>query len=120
MLHFLSISEIRINQQLVVSWRAAVLIEAGNIVAAKVIKFSGSSLQLQCAHLLKDGQVYQLMMEVPDPQDASLRTQIICKATCQYALLSAGEYRAGMKYFDVPLQHHPLLKSWGGRIAVAV
>jgi hypothetical protein len=102
-----------------VTWRAAILISAGNIVPAKIVNFSGGGIQVQCERLLKDGQTYQMMMEVPDQDDASVRTQVICKATCLYALLSGSEYRAGMKYFEVPPQHQELLKSWGGKVALA-
>jgi hypothetical protein len=97
-----------------VSWRAAILVAPGQIVPAKVINFSLGSLKLQCAHILRDGETYQMMMEVPSRQDASIRTQVICKAKCLYNTLSENEYRAGMKYFEVPAQHDALLQTWGG------
>jgi hypothetical protein len=96
-----------------ISWRAAIVVSTGNIVAAKILSFSNREIQLQCPSLLKDGQIYQLMMEVPDQRDASLRTQVVCKATCLYAILSGSAYRAGMQYFEVPSQHQALLNSWG-------
>lgn len=102
-----------------VSWRAAVLIAPGKIVPAKVMNIAGAGIQLQCAHRLKDGQAYQMMMEVPEPRDASQRTQVVCNASCTYTILSGGEYRAGMKLTDVPPQHQALLGNWGGRSAVA-
>ncbi|GGC86629.1 hypothetical protein GCM10011396_37430 [Undibacterium terreum] len=74
---------------------------------------------MQCAHRLSDGQVYQMMMEVPEPRDASQRTQVVCKANCNYTILSGDEYRAGMKLTDVPPQHQALLGNWGGKPAVA-
>ncbi|HTD04125.1 hypothetical protein [Undibacterium sp.] len=102
-----------------VSWRAAVLIAPGNIVPAKVLNIASAGIQLQCAHRLIDGQVYQMMMEVPEPRDASQRTQVVCKASCSYTILSGSEYRAGMKLMEVPPQHQPLLGNWGGRSAIA-
>lgn len=113
-------NESRTSPRSNVSWRSAILISPGNIVASKILNFSGSGIQVQCAHLLKDGQIYQMMMEVPDQRDASQRTQVICKATCLYSILSGSEYRAGMKYFDVPSQHQALLNSWGGKVAVTM
>ncbi len=101
-----------------VSWRAAILIAPGNIVPAKLMNIAGTGIQLQCAHRLIDGQVYQMMMEVPEPKDASQRTQVVCKATCNYTILSGSEYRAGMKLIEVPSQHQALLNSWGGKSAV--
>lgn len=100
-----------------VSWRAAIQIAPGNIIPAKVIGFTHTGIQLQCASLLRDGQTYQMMMEVPDQRDASVRTQVTCKATCLYAILSGNEYRAGMKYFEVQPQHQALLNSWSGQAA---
>jgi hypothetical protein len=97
-----------------VSWRAAISISAGKIVTAKVINFSIGGLKLQCVQPLRDGEIYQMMMEVPSERDASIRTQVICKAKCLYSTLCDNEYRAGMKYFDVPSQHAALLQSWGG------
>lgn len=110
-------SGFRSNSLSNVSWRAAIQIAPGNIIAAKVIGFTHTGLQLQCASLLRDGQTYQMMMEVPDPRDASARTQVTCKATCQYAILSGNEYRAGMKYFEVHPQYQALLNSWSGQAA---
>lgn len=101
-----------------VSWRAAILVAPGNIVPAKVLNIAGAGIQLQCAHRLADGQVYQMMMEVPEPKDASQRTQVVCKASCNYTILSGSEYRAGMKLAEVPAQHQALLNNWGGKSAV--
>lgn len=95
-----------------VSWRAAILVAPGKIVPAKVINFSLGSIKLQCAHILRDGETYQMMMEVPSRHDASIRTQVICQAKCLYNTLSENEYRAGMKYFEVPAQHDALLQTW--------
>ena len=106
--------EARATHRTNVAWRAAILISAGKIVPAKVINFSLGGLKLQCAHLLHDGEIYQMMMEVPSHRDASVRTQVVCKAKCLYSTLCDNEYRAGMKYFEVPSQHAALLQSWGG------
>jgi hypothetical protein len=113
-------SEHRSVQRTNVSWRAAIQIAIGQIVPAKVINFSTGGLKLQCANLLKDGQTYQMMMEVPDPRDASLRTQVTCKATCSYSTLSDSVYRAGMKYFEIPAQHQALVDSWCGIVPAKV
>ncbi|WP_394779418.1 hypothetical protein [Undibacterium sp.] len=100
-----------------VSWRAAILVSAGNIVPAKVLNIAGMGIQLQCGHRLVDGQVYQMMMEVPGTRDASVRTQVVCKASCNYTILSGSEYRAGMRLTEVPAEHQGLLGSWGGKAA---
>ncbi len=107
-------SESRSAPRTNVSWRAAILVAPGKIVPAKIFNFSASGLKMQCAHPLQDGATYQMMMEVPKQGDASARTQVICKAKCLYSTLSENEYRAGMKYFEVPAQHQALLQSWGG------
>lgn len=112
--------EARATHRTNVVWRAAILISAGKIVPAKVINFSLGGLKLQCAHLLRDGEIYQMMMEVPSHRDASVRTQVVCKAKCLYSTLSENEYRAGMKYFEVPSQHEALLQSWGGTPTVKI
>lgn len=55
-----------------------------------------------------------MTMQVPSHRDASVRTQVICKAKCMYCTLSDNAYLAGMKYFEVPSEHNQLLQSWGG------
>ena len=107
-------SDARAHSRINVVWRAAIQIAPGQIVPAKVLNFSASGILLQCAHLVRDGQTYNMMMEVPHPKDASRRTQVVCKARCAYCTLSGDEYRAGMRYFEVPEQHAELLASWGG------
>lgn len=97
-----------------VVWRAAISFAPGKIVPAKVINFSLGGLKLQCARPLRDGETYQMMIEVPSHRDASSRTQVICKAKCMYSTLCDNEYHAGMKYFDVPAEHTALLQSWSG------
>ncbi|WP_162061231.1 hypothetical protein [Undibacterium sp. KW1] len=97
-----------------VTWRGAIQVMPGKIVPAKIINFSGTGIQLQCSVALKEKTTYQMMMEVPSPGDASRRTQVVCKATCIYSILSGNEYRAGMKYFEVHEQHRELLAAWHG------
>jgi hypothetical protein len=99
-----------------VSWRAAIKLADG-IVPAKVVNIAGTGFQLQCASPLRDGQTYQMMMEVPEPKDASQRTQVVCKASCSYTILSGSEYRAGMRFVEVEPHHHNLLNNWGARPA---
>lgn len=111
-------SEHRSFQRTNVSWPAAIQLAAGRIVPAKIINFSTNDLRLQCAVLLKDGQTYQMMIEVPDKDDASLRTKVTCKATCMYAILSDSAYQAGMRYFEVQAQHQALVDSWCGVLPV--
>lgn len=110
-------SDSRSNPRLSVSWRGAVLLAPGKIIPAKIVNFSLGGIQLQCANLLRDGETYQMMMEVPDKRDASKRTQVVCKGKVMYALLSGNEYRAGIKYSGVAPEHHALLESWGGKAA---
>ncbi|MFZ6687208.1 PilZ domain-containing protein [Undibacterium sp. SXout11W] len=107
-------SDSRNSPRLSVAWRAAIQVAVGRIVPAKIINFSASGIQLQTSVMLKEKQVYQMMMEVPSHKDASSRTQVVCKATCLYTILSGNEYRAGMKCSDFPPQHRELLESWGG------
>lgn len=110
-------SDPRSNPRLSVSWRGAVLLAPGKIIPAKIVNFSLGGIQLQCANLLRDGETYQMMMEVPDKKDASKRTQVVCKGKIMYALLSGNDYRAGIKYSGVAAEHHALLESWGGKAA---
>ena len=105
-------SDSRVAQRTNVTWRGAIQVAPGRIVPARIVNFSASGIQIQCAAVLKEKQTYQMMMEVPSLRDASQRTQVVCKATCVYAILSGSEYRAGMKYFDVPDQHMALLTQW--------
>jgi hypothetical protein len=107
-------SEARLAVRAKVSWRAAILIGPGKIVPAKIIDFSRGGLKLQCGVPLKDGETYQIMMEVPKKLDASSRTKVTCKAKCIYSLLSGDDYCAGMKYFEVPSQFVSLLQNWHG------
>ena len=96
-----------------VTWRGAIQVVPGQIVPARIVSFTSASIQMQCSAVLKEKQTYQ-MMEVPKPGDASQRTQVVCKATCIYSILSGNEYRAAMKYFEVPAQHAALLAEWHG------
>lgn len=107
-------SDSRINLRLAVSWRAAVQVVPGRIVPAKIVNFSAAGIQMQVGVMLKEKQDYQMMMEVPSPRDASARTQVVCKATCIYTILSGSEYRAGLKCLHFPPEHAELLASWGG------
>jgi hypothetical protein len=107
-------SDSRASSRLPVAWRAAIQVAPGRIVPAKVINFSASGIQMQCAVMLREKQSYQMMMEVPSQRDASSRTRVVFTATCVYTILSGGEYRSGMKCSDYPPEHRELLQSWGG------
>lgn len=111
-------SEARSVPRINVTWRAAIALAPGNIVQAKVINFSAVGLKLQCAHRLRDGETYQMMMQVPSQGDASVRTQVVCKAKCMYSTLCDNEYLAGLKYFGVPSEHTALLQSWSAQPSI--
>ncbi len=95
-----------------VAWRGAIQLVLGRIVPAKITNFSAGGIQMLSNSLLKEKQNYLIMMEVPSKRDASQRTQVVCKATCIYSILTGNEYRAGLRYFDVPPQHGALLDEW--------
>jgi len=109
-------SESRASPRTNVSWRGAIQVQPGNIIAMRILNFSDSGLQVLCSQILRENQTYQIMIEVPDLRDASSRTQVVCKAKCMYSILSGSEYRIGMKYFDIPSQHHDLILAWGGKL----
>ncbi|MBC3870855.1 hypothetical protein [Undibacterium oligocarboniphilum] len=67
-------SDSRINPRLAVSWRSAVQVVPGRIVPSKIVNFSAAGIQMQIGVMLKEKQDYQMMMEVPSPRDASVRT----------------------------------------------
>lgn len=98
-----------------VSWRGAVLIAPEKIVPVKIVNISTDEVLLLSAYLLKDGQTYQMMLEVPDPSDASRRTQVVCKGTVKYAILSGSDYRAGIRYTGVSPEHASLLAHWSSK-----
>lgn len=95
-----------------VSWRGAILIAPEKIVPVKIVNISPDEILLLSSHLLKDGQTYQMMLEVPNPNDASRRTQVVCKGSVKYAILSGSDYRAGIKYTGVSAEHALLLAHW--------
>jgi len=95
-----------------VSWRGAILIAPEKIVPVKIVNISTDEVLLLSSYLLKDGQSYQMMLEVPDPSDASRRTQVVCNGTVKYAILSGSDYRAGVRYSGVRAEHANLLAHW--------
>ncbi len=105
-------SDNRSAQRSNVAWRGAIQIAQGRIVPAKITNFSANGLQMLTNSVLKEKQNYLVMLEVPSKRDASQRTQVVCKASCIYSILTGNEYRAGMRYYDLPPQHEALLQEW--------
>jgi hypothetical protein len=95
-----------------VSWRGAILIAPEKIIPIKIVNISADEILLLSSYLLKDGQSYQMMLEVPDPNDASRRTQVVCNGMVKYAILSGSDYRAGVRYSGVHAEHLSLLAHW--------
>lgn len=107
-------SDLRISPRVNVNWRGAIQVLPGEVTPVKIINLSSTGIQVQCSAMLQEKLCYELMMEVPDPRDFARRIQVVCKASCIYTVLSGNEYRAGMKFFDVPTNDRALLAKWHG------
>ena len=95
-----------------VTWRGAIQIAPGKIIAVKVVNFSANGVQFLCSQIVPERVSFQMMIEIPDRRDASRRTQVVCKGIALYCILSGVEYRVGMKLADIPPQHADLVNSW--------
>lgn len=105
-------SDLRSNPRTHVAWRGAVQIAPGNIVVVKVVNFSGNGAQFLCAKMLQEKQTYNMMIEMPDRRDPTLRVQVACKGTVLYSILSGSEYRTGIRISDIPPQHNQLMQAY--------
>lgn len=95
-----------------VTWRGAIQISQGKIIAIKVINFSKQGVQFLCSQLVPENMSFQMMIEIPSRNDASRRTQVVCKGSTLYCILSGVDYRVGMKLTDIPPQHTELIDGW--------
>lgn len=105
-------TESRSQHRIPINWRGGVQLSSGQIIVTKIMNISSSGVQLLCPQLLVQDQSYQLMIEVQDKRDSNRRTQVVCKGTCLYCILSGHAYRVGMKISDVPAQHNQLIQDW--------
>mgnify|MGYP000093011366 FL=1 len=105
-------SDARSAPRINVAWRGAMQVSPGKIIAIKVVNFSANGVQFLCPHLVPERGNFQMMIEIPDRRDASRRTQVVCKGSVLYCILSGNEYRVGMKIVDIPPQHNDLVNSW--------
>lgn len=103
-------SDPRSNPRTHVAWRGAVQTAPGHITVIKVVNFSGNGAQILSPKMLAEKQTYQMMMEMPDRRDPTLRVQVVFKATVLYSILSGDAYRIGMKLSDAPPEHAQLVQ----------
>ncbi len=108
-------SDARSNPRTHVAWRGAVQIAPGQITVIKVVNFSGNGAQILCPKMLAEKQTYQLMLEMPDRRDPTLRVRVVCKATILYSILSGDSYRIGVKVSDIPPEHTQLVQTYMGK-----
>lgn len=107
-------SDARSAPRINVTWRGAIQVSQGKIIAIKIVNFSSSGVQFLCPQIVAERGTFQMMIEIPDRRDASRRTQVVCKGMALYCILSGSEYRVGMKISDIPPQHNDLVNSWAG------
>lgn len=105
-------SESRSNPRTHVAWRGAVQVAPGQITVVKIVNFSGNGAQILCPKMLAEKQTYQIMLEMPDRRDPTLRVQVVCKAAVLYSILSGESYRIGVKLSDIPPEHAQLVQAY--------
>ncbi len=108
-------SNARSSTRVPVNWRAALRLASGQIVIVKVLNYSQNGVQISCPQILPDNSTYQLTIEVPHIRDASHRSQVNCKATSLYCILSGDHYRVGMKISEIPPKFDELLRPWASK-----
>ena len=105
--------ELRKSPRTNVTWRAAIKLDAGNIVPAKVVNVSATGILLQCAHRVVVNHEYQVMMEVPRiDQPAGVPYQVRCKVVVLHAILSGDFFRIGVKFSELSDLHRNLIAAW--------
>ena len=65
-----------------VTWRGAIQIAPGKIIAIKVVNFSANGVQFLCPQIVPERVNFQMMIEIPDRRDASRRTQVVLQRRC--------------------------------------
>lgn len=105
--------ELRKSPRTNVTWRAAIKIENGKIVSAKVVNVSATGVLLQCAERVLVNQEYQVMMEVPRIDQAVAQPyQVRCKVMVLHAILSDDFFRVGVKFSELSDLHRNLIAAW--------
>ena len=105
--------ELRKNSRANVIWRAAIKLDEGEVLPAKIVNISSAGLLLQSPTVLETNKAYQLIVDMPgiDPS-SSVRFQAPCTIFTMHVRLSGDTYQAGVKFTEIGDLHKTLFNAW--------
>ena len=105
--------ELRKNPRANVTWRGAIKLSDGEIIAVKIVNIASDGLLLHCPTALEVNQQYKIMMEMPSiDQSSSVRHQAPCKVLAMHIRLSGDFYQVGVRFTEISDLHQALFDAW--------
>lgn len=95
-----------------VTWRAVHIQEGRNNLLIKVVDISEGGIGVITQNNYAIGQVLNIGMEIPAPNNLNKKTQHICRTAVVHTVLSNEGYRVGLRFLEINEAHKALIKAW--------
>jgi hypothetical protein len=102
----------RRTPRMMVSWRARVLVAPPKFVDATVIDLSEGGMGLHCDHRVRQNQVYEFAVAVPNLAEPDRHQVIQARAVVKSAVLAGQRFRLGVQFVAIGPAAQRLIRSW--------
>jgi hypothetical protein len=102
----------RAAPRIAVNWRARVMVSAPRFVDATVIDLSEGGLGMHCEQRVREHQVYDLAVAVPNHLQWDRFEVIQLRGSVKSVVLSGGKFRLGVQFVAISTAARKLMQPW--------
>ena len=108
----MSAEQRRTEPRVVVNWRARVMVASPRYVEATVIDISPGGMGLHCDHRVRERQVYDFAVAVPNLLEWDRFEVVQLRALVQSVVLSGPKFRLGVQFVSIDPAAKALIQQW--------
>jgi c-di-GMP-binding flagellar brake protein YcgR len=102
----------RTEPRVVVNWRARVMVATPRFIEATVIDISPGGMGLHCDHRVRERQVYDFAVAVPNLLEWDRFEVVQLRAVVQSVVLSGAKFRLGVQFVSIDPAAKALIQQW--------
>lgn len=108
----ISADQRRNEPRVAVNWRARVMVASPRFVEATVIDISPGGMGLHCDHRVRERQVYDFAVAVPNLLEWDRFEVVQLRAVVQSVVLSGAKFRLGVQFVSIDPAAKALIQQW--------
>jgi c-di-GMP-binding flagellar brake protein YcgR len=102
----------RTTPRLMVNWHTRIMVDAPRFIEASVIDISEGGVGIHCDQRVRENQVYEFAVSVPNFIEWDRHQAIQFKGVVQSVVLSGDKFRLGVQFVSISPPAKSLIMAW--------